>query len=249
MTRIFLIITRWVLAFFLAILFSNCHEGKTFKASGKIKTETRKVKENFTNIEVSNAIQLVIVQSKQQRIIVTSDENMLQNIRTVVKGDVLKIYISDKIYIKNTKFPIKVMVYIEKLEAIEANAASNVTTQNQIVSSNFSLEASSAANVKMDIQSENVNVNVSSAAIVNIRGLALHLETTASSGGVFEGNRLKVNDIEAEASSGGHVEVYPILNLDANVSSGGSIDYYHNPKTIDIEKNSGGNIANRASEQ
>jgi hypothetical protein len=51
------------------------------------------------------------------------------------------------------------------------------------------------------------------------------------------------NEVVSQATSGSSTDVYPVLKLEAKVSSGSSINYHNEPKTISKEENSGGSVS------
>jgi hypothetical protein len=72
--------------------------------------------------------------------------------------------------------------------------------------------------------------------------MGLKMKANASSGSEIDAKNLLANEVNAEASSGATISVHPIVSLDAEASSGGSINYNKVPKSIRKETNSGGSI-------
>ena len=50
------------------------------------------------------------------------------------------------------------------------------------------------------------------------------------------------NDVQADVSSGGSINIHPIVSLKAEASSGGNVHYEGSPSKIEKSESSGGNV-------
>ena len=92
MVKIITMVTKFILVTLTALLFASCNHSinlNSIKGSGNVTTENRRVEGTFKSIEVSNAIDLVIEQSKNTSISVEADDNLQQHITTKVENSVL----------------------------------------------------------------------------------------------------------------------------------------------------------------
>jgi len=94
----------------------------------------------------------------------------------------------------------------------------------------------------LSLEFDAIYCKASSGSSINIDGKALKLETYSSSGSDIDANELLVNDVIAKASSGGSINVHPIVSLEAKASSGGSVNYNIMPKSIEKSTSSGGSV-------
>lgn len=242
MIKIIIHITKFIIATITALLFASCNFNmKTIEGSGNVTTEKRIVQGDFKNIEVSNAIDLVIQQSDSVDITVEADDNLQKEIITTVENGTLIIKCKFSSF-RNVNMK-KVTVKMPHVSKIEASSASTVTSKNTLQAQNIELETSSAASMHVDVESDNISCNSSSGSSIDIKGKALKIQTSASSGSSIEAGKLLANDVDAEVSSGGVISVHPILNLKAHASSGGNINYNNVPKTIDKTASSGGSVS------
>lgn len=235
-------ITKFIIATVTALLFASCNFNmNAIEGSGNVTTEKRTVQGDFTNISVSNAIDLVVVQSDATEITVEADDNLQKEIITKVENGTLIIeckYSSFRNITSKT-----VTVKMPALHKIEASSASTVETSGLVQGEDITLETSSAASMDVKIESDRISVDAGSGGSIAIEGKALNLTASASSGGSIDAEKLMANDIQADASSGGTVSVRPILSLKADASSGGNINYSGNPKTIEKSAASGGSVS------
>ena len=92
MIKIIIHITKFIIAAVTALLFASCNLNvNTIKGSGNVTTEKRTISGNFTKVSVSNAIDLVIIQSDSTEVVVEADDNIQQEITTKVENGTLYI--------------------------------------------------------------------------------------------------------------------------------------------------------------
>ncbi|CAC9975990.1 DUF2807 domain-containing protein [Flavobacterium sp. WLB] len=243
MIKIIIHITKFVIATITALLFASCNNLNlnTIEGSGNVTTEKRIVQGDFKNIEVSNAIDLVIQQSDSVDITVEADDNLQKEIITKVENGTLIIECKFSSFRNVTQK--KVTVKMPHVNRVEASSAASVLSKNTLQGENIELETSSAASMHVDVESDNISCNSSSGSSIDIKGKALKVQTSASSGSSIEAGKLLANDVDADVSSGAVINVHPILKLKAQASSGGNINYNNVPKTIEKTASSGGSVS------
>ncbi|MFV7236818.1 head GIN domain-containing protein [Flavobacterium sp. ZB4R12] len=243
MIKFITLITKFIIVTLVALLFASCNHMiniKSIEGSGHVTTEKRIVQGDFKNVEVSNAIDLIIEQSDKTEIIVEADDNLQKEITTKVENGVL-IIACDYNSFNNIKSK-KVTVKMPVINRLEASSAATIKSSNTLKGENIKLESSSAASIDVNIESDAIFCESSSGSTIVINGKALKLDAAASSGSTIDSKNLLANEIKANASSGASVDVHPIVSLDAEASSGGSVSYNTVPKSIRKEENSGGSI-------
>lgn len=243
MLKILTLITKFILVTLTALLFASCNYSinlKSIKGSGNITTEKRSVESNFTSIEVNNSIEVVIEQSNTTEIMVEADDNLQKHITTKVENGTL-IISCDKNYLIDTKTK-KVSVKMPIIDELEATSNSKITSKNTLKGENIRLNTSSAARININIESDNISCDTSSGSIIILNGKSLKLEANASSGSEIIAVKMLANEVIADVSSGARISVHPIVKLNAEASSGGSITYDIQPKSISKNTSSGGSI-------
>lgn len=224
---------------FLSIILSSCwFMGPSVKGNGNVTEEVRQVAE-FDQIHVSRGMNVYVSQGSPAKVVVIADNNLHEVIETKVEGSVLKVYVNENIRWAKEK---KVMVTVEKLSGLETSSGSNAWSQNQILSEDLDMRASSGANITMDVNAKYLKANCSSGANIKISGLAKEAELETSSGANLKGEELKAENCKMKASSGGNVSSTVSGRLEAKASSGGNVAYYGEPTETDVNTSSGGNI-------
>ena len=224
---------------FLTFVLSSCwFMGPSVKGNGNVTEEVRQVAE-FDQIHVSRGMNVYVSQGSPAKVVVIADNNLHEVIETKVEGSVLKVYVNENIRWAKEK---KVMVTVEKLSGLETSSGSNAWSQNQIMSEDLDMKASSGANITMDVNAKYLKADCSSGANIKISGLAKEAELETSSGANLKGEELKAENCKMKASSGGNVSSTVNGRLEAKASSGGNVVYYGEPTETDVDTSSGGNI-------
>lgn len=217
---------------------------------------------DFSRIETSRAVHLVVEKRSGREAIIEADDNIMPYVIVEVDGGCLTVSIDNEIKSLND-VTVKVTVPSDgNISAISASSASRVTVETEIKTPKLmldassaaniniaksdvgtcSIEASSAANVEGAIKADNCVIDMSSASDVNVALLAVKCDVTASSASsaTLSG---EAGDIEITVSSAAKVDAMDLnaRNADVSASSGGSIKITC-MKSIDASASSGGSV-------
>ncbi|WP_080776597.1 DUF4252 domain-containing protein [Chryseobacterium phocaeense] len=230
--------------------------------SSYLNGEARNVGE-FSGISVSTGVNVVFKQESPASVKVIADADKLQYIITKVENGILKVYVDNK-GTKNLRFKnLSVNISAPRMNSIKASSGANFNVVNSIRENDLVIDASSGANVKGDFKISNtIDVGISSGA--NIRaGMTtgtLMVKASSGSNGAIEGkadsgiidissgallkaDNLRMDNLEAEATSGGNLSVNVSSRLKVKASSGGLVRYKGRPEIeSNISKTSGGTL-------
>ncbi|REC73160.1 DUF4252 domain-containing protein [Chryseobacterium elymi] len=230
--------------------------------SSYLNGEARNVGE-FSGIQVSTGVNVVFKQESPTNVKVIADSDKLQYIITKVENGILKVYIDNK-GTKNLKFRnLSVNISSPRMDNIKVSSGANFNVVNSIKENNLVIDVSSGANVKGDFKVSNkIDIGTSSGASIRagitagtimvkassgsntaIEGRADSGIIDVSSGALFKADGLKMDHLEAEATSGANLSVNVSTKLKVKASSGGLVKYKGRPEIeSNISKTSGGNL-------
>ncbi|NML68458.1 DUF4252 domain-containing protein [Chryseobacterium sp. RP-3-3] len=230
--------------------------------SSYLNGEARNVSE-FSGINISTGVNVVFKQESPTNVKVIADADKLQYVITRVENGVLKVYIDNKGQ-KNIKFRnLSVNISSPRMDNIKVSSGANFRVVNSITENSMSIDASSGANVKGDFKITNavdiavssgsnirlgvtagsVMVKASSGSNAAIEGKANSGIIDISSGALCKADELKLDELEAEATSGANLSVNVSRRLKVRASSGGLVKYKGRPEIeANINKISGGTL-------
>lgn len=239
MIKVIVHLAKAIVIAIIGLLFASCgFGGNQVDGSGNVTTETRKITGKFTVIDAENGLEVYIIQGPKTEVVVEADDNLQQHIKTELNGN--KLEISCDVNTGNaTK---KVTVTLPLLAQVEAGGGATVKTKTIIKSDDLILTASSGSNLEATVESKRLSCESSSGSQLKVSGKTEMLKSDSSSGSNLNAKELVAESVKADASSGGTIVVNPTDNLNANASSGGSVNYVKTPNSINKKTDSGGSV-------
>ena len=244
MVKFVVFCTKIIAATIAAVVFSSCHAnidwGNGIDGNGNVTTEKRNVEGNFTKVDVSRGLNVTLEQADTYFVEVEADQNLQEHITTKVENGTLFITSDESIDEATSK---NIRVKLPSLTSLETTSGSSVKTNSTFNGTDINVKTSSGSEADLSLEFDNVRCESSSGSTLTVKGKALKLKTDSSSGSSIDAQRLLVNDVVSEATSGSSTNVHPALSLNAKASSGSSIDYNSSPKTVSKEESSGGSVS------
>ncbi len=168
-----------------------------------------------------------------------ADDNLLKYIKTEIRNNTLKIYTDANIRRAKSK---KVHVTSKDLKKISVSSAGDVFGQNRFTAKELYLSASSAGDIKLDIEAKLIVCDISSSGDISLKGSTDELSADLSSAGDLNAYELKSRVATVSTSSAGNAKIFVTEELNASASSAGDIYFMDNPKKVDAHASSAGDI-------
>ena len=207
--------------------------------NGKVVKEIRQLS-GFKAISVKMAINLLVSQGAEEKVVVETDENILPYLMTIVKDG--KLYIFIKGNVNNSK-EMKVYVTVKQLNELEASSAAKVKSEGKLEADDLRISATSGSSVEIGVSCKSLELKSSSGSASVITGAATSLRAECSSGAAIVTSDLKAEKGELDASSGAALVVQVTKEVRARASSGGQISISGNPASRDSDSSSGGSVS------
>lgn len=218
-------------------------------AGEKEKSEDRNVR-NFDAVKVSAGIDLYISMGDNESVKVVADDDIIENVKTEVRGGTLHVYMKDNNWLDNIfnwgkSSSRKVYVTARELKSIDASSGSDVKSENTLKGDALKVEVSSGSDINLDVVYKEVSLSSSSGSDARISGRAKYFTASASSGSDINARELKAQICKVSASSGSDATVTATNEIKANASSGADVRYYGSPEIVDTDESSGGDVSGR----
>ena len=183
------------------------------KGSGNVASERREVSD-FSKIDVSHVFQVEITAQSEYAVEVEADDNLLQFIKTEVRGDTLHIGLDERVKTGN---PMRIRVSAPDIDRIEASGASRVNVSN--------------------LKNSELAIDTSGASKINVAGETGNLIVDVSGASQLELGNLSAGTANVDASGASHVNVNVVNELIADASGASRISYTGSPK---VQKSTSG---------
>ncbi len=224
----------------LFIIMSGCDWNVpcNITGNGNVVTEERDVS-GFRGLSVSNGIDVYIAPGEGGTLKVVADENILEVLKTEVRGNTLKIYFTESVC--RTKSS-KVYVRYSDLSSINISSAGNVKGEGILITDELNIELSSAGNLELNVEAEKMYVDISSSGKAFLSGRTGYLEAGLSSAGNLNAFELEAETGDVVVSSAGNAKVFITGEASFESSSAGDIIYRGEPEIRKKSSSSAGSI-------
>ena len=211
------------------------------KGDGNVVSKKRKISDDFAKVTVSRGLDVHLTKSSNVGLVVEADANLHDLIETTVENGVLRITSKRNIWSASSK---KILLSVDHLNAIHVNSGAEVIGENTFSTDELTIDVSSGAFARMDLEVGDLTCNSSSGADIKISGEAEQLHLSSSSGSDINAYKLEAKNCKANASSGSDIRLHATETFEGEATSGADISFKGSPQVIKQVDNSGGSVRN-----
>lgn len=176
------------------------------RGSGKLVTREMNFRD-FTELDVGHAFQVDLVQSSSYRVVITVDDNVVDELEVVKSGNTLRISLKDT-YVTIQNITLRAEVSMPTLEGLELSGASSLTG---------------------DMDTDSVWFEVSGASTLTLEGSAAFMELDVSGASRADLSDFVVDSADVQASGASRATVHATGRLDADASGASHVEYRGDP--------------------
>lgn len=191
------------------------------RGSGELATETRNV-DVFSGIDLKGIGEVTLVQGPDQSINVTTDDNLLDRLRTEMRGDVLTIY-----FAQGTRDVTALEISIETptIGSITNSGSGSIRGTGRFEGDRLDLTVAGSGEIIVEAAMETLDVEVTGSGDAVIRGESTHFRADVSGSGSVLASDLRAQRASIDISGSGRVEVHADRSLDVAISGSGVVAY------------------------
>lgn len=196
---------------------------------------------DFDSVKVFDKLSVKLIPSTENKIIITGARE--NEVEVLNKNGELKLRMPFPKLLSGDA--IKIQLFFKKIETIDANEGSFVSSETPFKQTFIELDSSEGSQIKVELDVDKVDVRAVTGGIIDVSGNSTNQNITITSGGIFNGKELHTSQTSITVSAGGQAEVNATLLVDAKVKAGGSIAIYGKPKQINQKTILGGTITEK----
>lgn len=208
-------------------LMAGCIPEKGVKGDGNVVKEERNVS-GFNSLEVGGAFTVYLTQGSKESLTVEADKNLMEYIRTEVKGDRLEIYTKGENIQKFTKMNIY-LTFVD-LEMIDVSGAADILGKGKMQFKDLALEASGASELELELEVSMLRADFSGASEVELMGNAESVRCDCSGASEFNAYDLSIKQGEFDVSGAADAKVHVTDMLEVDISGAASMKYKGSPQ-------------------
>ena len=193
---------------------------------------------DFNKVTAFDQIEVLLIESNENKIILNG--NGADEVELINKNGELKIRMPLTKLLSGDN--VSATLYFKKIDAIEANEGSRISSQVVFKTIAFDIIAKEGSQIKLNLDVDKLTVRSSNGSNVNVSGKAKNQDAIINSGGELDAEDLITAQTSITANAGGEANVYATDLVDAKTRAGGNIKIYGKPKQINKKTVLGGTI-------
>lgn len=214
--------------------------GKRITGTGDRVKETRDIS-GFTGVESSISADIVLKQGSSFKVVVEGQKNILDVLKTELKGNKLKVSF-EKGY--NVRYQKNLVIYVEapNFESLGMAGSGDVRSENTLKGDRLSIGISGSGDFNLDVDYAELDLGISGSGDVRLAGRADKVNMGVSGSGDIKAQNLVAQSIRCGVSGSGDILCNAKKSLDASVSGSGDIRYSGNPSSVKTKVTGSGDI-------
>ena len=203
------------------------HKGyaQTIKGNKNITTTTRLQNSSFAAIDASAIGNITLEQGNVSAVTVETDENVQENIITVIKENTLFIY--TKGGIQTHKCNVKITC--PDLHKFIAKSCGNINSSGTLSFPDMAVHAKSIGNMSLQLQTDHLNMDINSIANCSLEGKAKNAEINVKSINTLQAFNCIMDTLNIDGSSLNSIRIHVLKELYIEVRSAASIQLKGKP--------------------
>ena len=211
----------------------DCIEGE-----GPSVSETRNVSD-FDAIEVEASANVFITKSDNFELKVKGQQNILDILRTRLRGRTLVIEY-DETCVMNTR-KLDIFISMPEITEIQIDGSGDVESDDVFTTQELYLGVSGSGSINLDINATRIEAEISGSGSIFLAGKTDRFSSSIRGSGDIKADRLKAERAKVHIGGSGSTYVYAVDDLDASISGSGNVHYSGDP-TINTKINGSGEV-------
>lgn len=211
----------------------DCIEGE-----GPIVSENRNVS-GFNRIELEASANVVISKSDNFKVQIEGQQNILDILRTRMRGNTLVIEYKEAC-VMNTR-SIEIYISMPEIKEIQIDGSGDVESDDLFTTDQFYAGISGSGSIDMNVSSKELDADISGSGSIYLRGDTDDFYATINGSGDIRASRLKARIAKVKVSGSGSTYIHVIDELNSRISGSGNVHYSGNPD-INSDSNGSGKV-------
>lgn len=192
----------------------------------------------FTTVKVYDLINLVMIQSDENKLTITGDNK--DDVVIVNRNGKLKIKmnIEESFDGSNTD----VTLHYKNVDVIDANEGAKILVRNLIDQYEIDLKTQEGAEITAEVKTTFANFRAVTGGIINVTGSSETQDISIYTGGIFNGEDFTTERTEVNVNAAGEAYVNASEKAKVKIKAGGDVYIYGDPKEVDKSRVFGGRI-------
>lgn len=235
----FLKVPAFFALFLLSLLISSCDKRWKKEGSGVVQTSTRSVGD-FDMIKADGSYDIYYYQSEDAHVVVTTDNNIIQDVKTFVQEDILYIEMDEEF--QNYDYTqMKIEVYGPAINHVELDGALHFYMEDIVPGEALRIDHNGSGSVRARYSGGHLRLATNGSANMTAIGECNSAEYHIHGSGRMEALNMIAYDALADIEGSGDVYLHCDHNLTVKISGSGDVRYTGSP-TVTTDISGSGNV-------
>lgn len=235
---------KLILFLTVALLVGCTLNDRLITGSGNVVTREESIT-GFDRVDISHAFEVEITQGDTFRVLVRVDDNLVEHLDVVKKGETLKIGMKPGPIYNFGKTTLEAEITMPELTGLDAAGASHVTITGFKSAKGLNVDVSGASTLDGEIVAGDARFDVSGASRVTLSGSGQLVVIDASGASEVDLSAFPVTDASIEASGASKVTVNASGRLDADASGASHVYYVGSPTLGEIDTSGASSVGRK----
>lgn len=201
--------------------------GLTLIGNGKLVTENRTPDDPFDRVEISQAINVLIVEGGGTNVSVQIDSNLARDLDIYVRRGELRIEAKNELTSLSPSAGSQVTIIMPHLVGANVSGAGAVEITQTTEPTDVELQVSGSGSIAYVGEALAMRTQISGSGGVRLEGKAVTLSSTVSGSGSVEAREFSVTEADFDVSGSGSISATVTGRVSsAKISGSGTIDLY-----------------------
>jgi hypothetical protein len=212
----------------------------TLKASAQTE-QTRQVS-GFNGIASSGSFSVHVKIDGTESLKISANENIINDIETVVKDGVLRIGFKNNFSWHNNTGKVEVYVTAKSLATLSNSGSGSIKVDGNLTGNNVDVHISGSGSVASGVKAEGFHAHISGSGSVDLTGSASDATLEISGSGQMNAKEFKTGTLKVHLSGSGNAYVNADKSISAHISGSGSLLYKGTASMTDISTSGSGRV-------
>jgi hypothetical protein len=208
--------------------------------SGVMSTIERKVN-NFTTLSVSAPVDLTVIQGDREGLTLTGDDNILNEIETIVTDGTLEIKPTTRNW-RYYRSNMKGTLYVKQLKKVALSSSGNLKSE-RLTGDEIIFAVAGSGNMELgDLKAQTVKFSVAGSGNVQVAGAAPNQKISIAGSGNIHTEKLRSENVSVSIAGSGDAKVWATQSITVSVAGSGDVGYFGNPPNVKKSIVGSGNV-------
>ena len=182
----------------------------------------------ITGVGLGISADVYLKQGSSQKITIEGQKNIIDNIKTDVKGGSWSIEFKKNTYDYKD---VKIYITLKTLESVSIGGSGSIVGEGKFSNlGNLDISIGGSGDIKLDVDAKDINCSIGGSGEVFLDGSGDDLAISIGGSGDVEAFGLSVKNCEISSAGSGDIQVNVSDRLDISMVGSGDVSYKGNPK-------------------